>query len=390
MPKWGRNQGFCVDLPPLKVLHLVTGLAQGGAERQLYLLLEGSDRVRFRPVVLVRHASARDVWTRPIRALDVPVIEIPGTCGTLRRFWRMWREVKRIGPDLIQGWTLWTNPQLAVLSRLAGVPVSVGSVRCNLYRSGRGALERWVTTRGLDCIVANSSKGERDLRKLGFPQGKIEVIYNAVRPEPEWERLDRESVRRRWNAEPHEVVLAAIGNLTPPKNYPLLIAAVRALRERRWPVKAVVFGEGLLRPVLEALVRSSGLEPHIRFCGQDPEARIWVGAADIFVLTSWGEGMANALLEGAMAGLPVVTTAVGGADDVVTEGETGHVVPVNDCDALVAAVERLLVDPLRRRVMGQRARERVLTEFSQARMVERFGALYERVWTRKYPAKASR
>lgn len=367
----------------MRVLHLVTGLAQGGAERQLYLLLEGLDRERFDPVVLVRHATSRDFWTDPIRELGVPVIELPGAWPAIRRFWRVWREVCRLRPDILQGWTLWTNPQMAVLGRLAGVPVRLGSLRCNLYRMGRGALERWITSRGLDCIVANSTKGRRDLLGLGVPEERVEVIYNAVRREFEFDTMDRLTVRRQWNAGPQDVVLAAIGNLTPPKNYPLLIAAVHALRKREWPVKAVVFGEGPLRPELEAQIRFAGLQQHISLRGQDPKARIWVGAADIFVLTSWGEGMANALLEGALAGLPLVTTAVGGADDIVIEGENGHVVPVNDRDAIVKTVERLLANPERRVALGRRAREHVLAEFSQARMVRRFQALYERLWVRK-------
>lgn len=370
-------------MPPLKVLHVVTGLAQGGAERQLFLLLEGLNRERYKPVVLVRHASRRDFWTGPIRALGVPVVEIPGERSFLRRFWRMWYEARRLKPDLLQGWTLWTNPQMAVMGRLAGVPVSVGSLRCNLYRAGRGGLERWITTRGLSCIVANSSRGRHDLIRLGVPQGRVEVIFNAVQSDPGLNGPDRESVRRKWHAKPQDLVLAAIGNLTAPKNYPLLITAVRILRERGFPVKAIVFGEGPLRAELESQTRQAGLEPHVRFLGQDPAARIWVSAADIFVLTSWGEGMANALLEGAVAGLPLVSTMVGGADDVIIQGETGYVVPVNDHNALVEALVRLLADPPRRHFMGRRAREHVLAEFGQARMVERFEALYERLWSQR-------
>lgn len=364
---------------PLKVLHLVTGLAQGGAERQLYLLLQGLNRARYSPTVLVRHATKSDYWSGPIRELGVEVQELPGQWSALRRHWALWRKLRRLKPDIVQGWTLWTNPQLALLGRLAGVPVRLGSLRCNLYRAGRGPFERWVTTRGLDRIVANSSKGRRDLLSLGVPAERIELVFNAVDDHTAAIQPDHTAVRRAWGVRENDIVLATIGNLTWPKNYPMLIEAARELRARGLPLKVVVYGEGPLRSELEALRRAAGLEADFILCGQHPEARTLIGVADVFGFTSWGEGMANALLEGALAGLPIVTTAVGGADDIVLEGETGFVVPVNDRVAFVRAVERLVTNPEQRRVMGARARKRALEEFSQARMVERFQQLYERV-----------
>lgn len=370
---------------PVRVAHVVTGLSQGGAERQLYLLLQGLDRRRFRPVVLVRHATARDYWTGPLRALDVEVHELPGQWSALRRYWGLWKALRHFKPQVVQGWTLWTNPQLALLGRLGRIPVRLGAIRCNLHRAGRGSVERWMCTRGLDRLVANSSQGKRDLIALGVPERRIEVIFNAVQADPEIEQLDRETVRRSWEVKDGEVVLASIGNLTRPKNYPLLLAVVRRLREQGNPVKAVVYGEGPLRAELEAEIRASGLSGVVRLCGQDPKARCLVAAADIFVLTSWGEGMANALLEGALAGLPVVTTAVGGADDVVRVGETGYVVPVNDAPALTEVVERLIKEPGLRRHLGRNGRQRALGEFSPERMVERFQTLYLQTLAEKSP-----
>lgn len=373
---------------PLKVLHLVTGLAQGGAERQLYLLLKGLDRARYVPTVLVRHATRSDYWTSPIRELGVEVRELPGEWSVLRRYWTLWRELRQLKPDIVQGWTLWTNPQLALMGRLASIPVRLGSLRCDLYRAGRGSFERWVTTRGLDRIVTNSSKGRQDLLKLGIPAERIELVFNAVDDVTVDIQPDRAAVRRAWGVRDSDIVLATIGNLTRPKNYQMLIEVARELRARGLPLKVVVYGEGPLRVELEARCYAAGLERDFILCGQHPEARILVGAADLFGFTSWSEGMANALLEGALAGLPIVTTTVGGADDIVLEGETGFLVPVNDQVAFVQAVERLVTDPEQRRVMGVRARKHVLEKFSQTQMVERVHTIYKRMIARKVKSLA--
>lgn len=390
--KWAGGSGYrhgegspCLAPRPLGILHVVTGLAQGGAERQLFLLLEGLDRSRFFPTVLVRHATKSDYWTAAIRRLGVEVRELPGHWPAPRRYFEIYRELRRLKPDIVQGWTLWTNPQLAVLGRLAGVPARVGSLRCNLYRAGRGSLERLLTTRGLDRIVTNSTRGRHDLLGLGVAGNKVEVVFNAVQVDARLEGLDRAAVRRAMGSGPGDVVLASIGNLTWPKNYPLLINAVRELRAAGFPVKCVVYGEGPDRGKLEGEVLSANLSDHVHLCGQQPDARVLVAAADIFVLTSFGEGMANALLEGAAAGLPLVATAVGGATDIILHGETGFVVPVDDRQGLVATLQRLIDDPEGRAEMGRQARRRVLQEFSQARMVERFQELYTRVAVEKRP-----
>lgn len=368
---------------PVVVVHVVTGLSQGGAERQLYLLLKGLDRSRFKAVVLVRHASGRDYWAGPIRELGMEVRELPGQWSAPHRFWKLWQELRLLKPDILQGWTLWTNPQLAVLGRLCRVPVRLGSLRCNLYRAGRGPLERWVNTRGLDRIVANSSKGRRDLLGLGVKPRRIEVVFNAVDAVLPLSPAEREAVRQSWGVRGNELVLATIGNLTRPKNYPMLVEAARELRARNLPLKVVVYGEGPLRAELETQLRAAGLEANFILCSQHPEARVLVSAADLFGFTSWGEGMANALLEGASAGLPIVTTAVGGADDIVVEGETGFIVPVNDRAAFVQRVNELLARPELLREMGRKARARALAEFSQSRMVARMQQVYENVLAEK-------
>jgi glycosyltransferase involved in cell wall biosynthesis len=231
--------------------------------------------------------------------------------------------------------------------------------------------------------VANSTRGREDLLALGVPAKQIEVVFNAIQPDPRLRGLDRNHIRRSWGANPGDLVLASIGNLTEPKNFPLLVGALRDLRAAGCPVKGVVYGEGPQRRELESLIDGAGLTGRVLLCGQVPDARVLVAAADVFVLTSWGEGMANALLEGAAAGLPLVTTAVGGAEDVVLEGETGFLVPINDRKALVDAVQRLADNPEKRLSMGRRARELVLRSFCQTSMVERFQNVYERVLAEK-------
>jgi glycosyltransferase involved in cell wall biosynthesis len=115
----------------------------------------------------------------------------------------------------------------------------------------------------------------------------------------------------------------------------------------------------------------------IEILGEVNDVNRILATSDVFVFTSVaaGEGMPGVLIEASLASLPIVTTRVPGARDVVEEGETGFVVDVDDTDGLLRAVQRLADDPSLRRVMGDRARRRGEELFSIERNMEQWRAL---------------
>ena len=248
--------------------------------------------------------------------------------------------------------------------RLAGVPIRMGSLRCNLYRHGRSAWERRMGTVGLDSIIANSSKGRQDLVRLGHKPERIPVAFNAI--ETQQARMtaaERTRIRQQWGVDGH-IVIATIGDLSSSKNYPLLLEVTHSLAQAGWPVKTVVYGDGPLRESLQKLCDAKGLTERVVLMGQDIRAAHCIGAADIFCLTSNSEGMPNVLLEASVAGLPIVSTDVGGARDVIVEAETGYIIPVGDSAALVERLTFLIRDAGTRTRLGRAAQQRMHTDFS--------------------------
>jgi glycosyltransferase involved in cell wall biosynthesis len=117
----------------------------------------------------------------------------------------------------------------------------------------------------------------------------------------------------------------------------------------------------------------------VRFLGFRDDVADLLGASDLFVLPSRGEGLPISVLEAMSQHLPVVCTPVGGNPELVVEGEHGFLVPVDDHVTLAAAMERIAVDePLRRR-LGEAAFERVRDEFTFERTAEQYEAIYRRV-----------
>jgi glycosyltransferase involved in cell wall biosynthesis len=164
--------------------------------------------------------------------------------------------------------------------------------------------------------------------------------------------------------------LLFVGHLTAGKRPDLFVALARELGHR---VASTVVGDG---PMLEHLQRDY---PEIAFTGGRHDVASLMAEHDILVFPSLpeGEGLPGVLIEAAMSGLPIVTTDVPGADEVVTDGVTGIVVPHDDRSALLHGIETLVDDPGLRLGMGARAREHALQEFTIDRCVRSWRVLLD-------------
>ncbi len=160
------------------------------------------------------------------------------------------------------------------------------------------------------------------------------------------------------------------------------LACHEAPRLRVW-----IAGEGPLRRSLEEEHRSLGLGTAVRFLGFRDDVNDLLRAADLFVVSSYLEGMGTATLDAMAAGLPVVATRVGGIPEIVESELSGLLVPPRDPGALAAAMVRLANDAALRARFGEGGRVRV-RDFSADRTEQRTRALYEEVMEDRIPAPA--
>jgi glycosyltransferase involved in cell wall biosynthesis len=158
------------------------------------------------------------------------------------------------------------------------------------------------------------------------------------------------------------VRIVFVGHLTDSKRPGRFVELVSSLRRGGLSVAASMAGDG---PLVDA-VRAAGRDVGIDVLGNVDDVPALLCASDVLVFTSIaeGEGMPGVLIEAGLAGLPVVTTAVPGASDVVEDGVTGLVVPVDDFDALVDATRSVVVDANLRLRLGAAARTRCAARFS--------------------------
>jgi glycosyltransferase involved in cell wall biosynthesis len=154
------------------------------------------------------------------------------------------------------------------------------------------------------------------------------------------------------------ITILGVGRFVPPKRFDRFLRILALLRQScSLPFKALIAGDGPLRPDLERLARNSGLlSGTVEFCGNVPDVRSLYSQAHILLLTSDHEGTPNVVLEAMACGLPVVATAVGDVPELVEHGLTGYVIGTDDEEGAARHLLELMQHAGKREAMGRRAR----------------------------------
>ncbi len=172
-------------------------------------------------------------------------------------------------------------------------------------------------------------------------------------------------------------MFGSIGRLAPEKNQAVLVTALARLRAAGLEAHLVVAGEGPERRALEEQATRLGVRGRMSLPGALPDVRSVLATLDVFVLPSTAiESFSNAALEAMAMGKPVILSALGGAAEMVRNGDDGFVIPLPELDArLPPLLAALCADPPRRARLGAAARTRVAEKFTLAGMLDHYQAL---------------
>lgn len=206
---------------------------------------------------------------------------------------------------------------------------------------------------GAGAVVANSI-GLRNLAQGFDGSVRIPVVPNGV-------DLERFSVPdRNWDS-PR---ILSVGRIVHQKGLDLAISALAGLQDLEWEWRIV--GDGPQLPLLKSMLRENALDGRVHFLGweESPQLATEYAHANLFLFPSRDEGMPNAVLEAMASGLPVVASRIAGNEELVVDGETGSLVPIDDADALRDSLRDLLCDGNLRERMGRAGRERAARDYT--------------------------
>jgi len=376
----------------MTVLHLITGLATGGAERALYNVLVGGLAASDKSVVL----SLQDegAYGPRIQSLDVPVYAL-GMRRALPRpvaAWRLREWVREIRPEVIQGWMYHGNLAASMAARMTPGqrPAVAWNVRQSLYSlAAEKPLTRQVIranrwgSAGADAILYNSRLSREQHEAFGFASNCGQVIPNGfdtgqLRPDAVAGLATREALGIPRDA----IVIGHVARFHPMKDHASFLRAALEVMQTRSDVVCLLAGRdvNLENPALAGIV-PQGVEERFRFVGEREDVPDLMQAMDVFCLSSaWGEAFPNVLGEAMALGVPCVATDVGDSQDIV--GETGEVVPPSDSEALARGLLAMLERPMEdRNALGQAARSRIEARYALPSVVAQYRELYERLST---------
>lgn len=234
-------------------------------------------------------------------------------------------------------------------------------------------LERTLALRASEAIIAVSEAEAAHALALGIPSRLLHVVVNGVRAV---DHMSRQAARQQLGLDAAETAIGLIGRLSYQKDPLRFVDAFAVARQQSPGLVGVMIGDGEDLPAVRRRISDLGLEGCVQILSH-PDAATLMPALDVFCLSSRSEGMPYSLLEALQCGLPVVTTAAGGAPELVTHGQNGLVVPV---DARPAELGRAMADLARsaelRRAFGHRSLE-VAARYTVERMIDETLAVYE-------------
>lgn len=358
----GGKERQCVDLVNL--------LSQGGATRSVVVTMSpeifftGLAKMPNVHVELLLRRTRRDPWI---------FLRFLALC-------RRWRA------DLVTAWHPMTTIYAIPATRLLGIPLVTAMIQDAPAAPTPQLLRR--TRIGFACsaaVVGNSLAGIGIYAPPAHKTHLIRTGYDLTRAAA---RREPQAVRAELGLNGVHVV-GMVATFSSFKDQPTLIAAALRLLAERRDVVFLLVGIGPSLEACRALVPDE-LRHWIRFTGAWPGAiEDLVQLFDIGVLATFTEGISNSIVEYMVLEKPVVATDGGGTPELVTDGETGLLVPQRDPARLAAAIARLLDNPALRLSMGRRGRRYVEDQLSVERTLQRFDALYGSLLARRRPANTA-
>lgn len=359
----------------MKVLLVVTGLSMGGAERLVVDLADAL--VKSGCEVLIAYLKG-PFQVRPRQPeVDVVCLGIESPSDVLSGYSLFLKLLRNFRPDIVHGHMF----HATLLVRLARLGAHIPAVISTMHTAYDGGRLKAIAFRATDRLTDISTNVSCEAVEAFVANGWVRadrmlIVHNGIsvdefRAVPE----ARRRIRAEFSIAPDCTLFVAAGRLSWSKDYPNLFQAL-ALLPPDLDFKLLIAGDGELRPELEMLVGELGLSSRVEFLGVRCDIAELMSAADVFVLSSVGEGFALVVVEAMACECVVVATDCGGVREAFADAR--FLVPKQDPAALADALLAASALPREEAAeLGRAARRRVVDMYSFDRFVDKWHEIYD-------------
>ena len=377
-----------------KVIALVEAkVVTGPAKNILRFAAECRDRVDLTIVTFVRaqengsQPAPHNAFISEVHRLELP-LEIIQEMGPLdlSAMPSLQQILERHIPDIVQTHSVKSHFLVSLLRKriFRWIAFHHGhtseSVKMRFYNQ----FDRW-SLRASDVVVTVCTPFANKLTSQGVRPERIFVVPNSVKHDfVHPDKTMAEETRRRLAILEDELVILAVGRLSPEKGHRYLIDAIAEVMSSapHLRLRVIIAGAGPLERDLANQIVKLDLEQRVKLIGHWSDVKQLFSVADLFVLPSLSEGSPNVLLESMAAGVPIVATTVGGVPEIVSDGESAILAPPANVEMLAKAILKLVEDRPLATQLATVARDKARLMFCPSKYDERILNIYDKLLCR--------
>ncbi len=353
------------------ILHINTAKTWRGGEQQLLYLLEGLQSRGHNNFIACQPKSPLE---EKLLSKGVSVLSLP-----MRGEWdlfaavRLAKIIKKNNIQIIHGHTAHAHTLGTLAAKINSKCKVIISRRVDFH------IHRLIKYKlGIDRIIAVSEGVKKVLIEDGIDAEKISVIYDGIDLDRFNKLGSNNYIYEEFNLKKDNLIIGIVAALAPHKHHQNFLESAKIVKETFPLARFLIVGEGKLEQELKELTEKLNLNNEVVFCGFRKDIAELISVFDVFVLSSYLEGMGSVLLEAMALSKPIVATKTGGIPEVVRDGKNGVLVPPRDSEALADGIIYLLKNEGIRRKMGESGKEMV-KDFGIDKMIERTGQVYDEV-----------
>ena len=335
-----------------KIAFYIGSLSKGGAERVFVNLAEYFLGEGYRVVMVTQYQKSDEYILeegieRFLSEIETEKISSSRVLNFFRRLNKLRMIWKDQEPDLVLS-CIGKNNFMAVVTtmgtRTKPVVSVVGEAKEEYPTRGMRLLANLLFSRAAGIILQTERSRSFFCKKVGE---KAVILPNSLNPD---------FIRPRYAGE-REKRIVSVGRMDANKNHVMQLRAFAALQESYPDYELVIYGDGELRSSIEELAQKLGIADRVSLPGVVPDVARRIERAALFLLTSYSEGVSNALIEALALGLPVIATDApsGGTEELIENEINGLIIPAGDQSALERAMDRILGNPAYAQKIGTEA-----------------------------------
>lgn len=367
----------------MKIVHLITGLGNGGAEASLFRLVT-NDTINTHIIISMmdegRYGKLLQEQGIIVYCLNISRGKVTGLC-------KLWKLIKRIKPDIVQTWMYHADFIGGIISKLQNIP-------CFWSLRNSGSLQKIAFSTRIVIrlcaftsfflpikIISCAKQATKNHQAIGYQKSKLITIpngYNFHQFHVTEEQINTLNIS--LDLPDNLPLLGLVARFDPQKDHYNLIQALKIVSDHNVKFHCLLVGSDMSpnNQELFSWIEKAGHTKQISLLEQRDDIPLIMHRLDIHTSSSYGEGFPNVLAEAMICGTPCVTTNVGDAGLIV--GDTGWVVPPSNsqelANAIMAAIQEKEQNPVAWHSRKQAAKQRIMDNFSIEHMVSN----YNQVW----------